>query len=251
MGGRVRDGAVDDLARRVRGVGALADPARLELYRLVVAADDAVSREQAATALGLPAHQVRFHLDRLVADGLLEVEYRRLTGRSGPGAGRPAKLYRRSAREVVVSLPERRYDLAGHLMAEAIDAATSSGVPVDEALRASATAHGRALAVRASAAAGEDEPPAPDLPAVLAALAAEGYEPRASGGEVTLANCPFHALMREHTALVCGMNLALLSGFGEAFGCAARLDPGPGRCCVVLTVPGAPAGGALPAGAVG
>ncbi len=215
----------DDLARRVRGVGALADPARLELYRLVAAADDAVGREQAATALGLPLHQVRFHLDRLVADGLLDVEYRRLTGRSGPGAGRPAKLYRRAARDVVVSLPERRYDLAGRLMAEAIDAATTTGVPVDEALGAAATAHGRRLATRASVA------------QVLEALAAEGYEPRASGREVVLANCPFHALMREHTSLVCGMNLALLSGFGEALGCTARLDPGPGRCCVVLTVP--------------
>lgn len=227
----------DDLARRVRGVGALADPARLDLYHLVAAADDAVSREQAATALGLPLHQVRFHLDRLVADGLLDVEFRRLTGRTGPGAGRPAKVYRRSARDVVVSLPERRYDLAGRLMAEAIHAATSAGVPVDEALRASATAHGRALASRATA---EPDPPAgapAPMTAVLEALAAEGYEPRASGREVALANCPFHALMRDHTALVCGMNLALLSGFGEALGCAARLDPVPGRCCVVLTVP--------------
>lgn len=230
--------ADDDLARRVRGVGALADPARLDLYRLVAAADDAVSREQAATALGLPLHQVRFHLDRLVADGLLDVEYRRLTGRTGPGAGRPAKLYRRSARDVVVSLPERRYDLAGRLMAEAIDAATASGVPVDEALRASAVAHGRALAARASAE--PDSAPsrgAASVTAVLEALAAEGYEPRASGREVALANCPFHALMRDHAALVCGMNLALLSGFGEALGCAARLEPAPGRCCVVLTVP--------------
>ena len=225
----------DDLARRVRGVGALADPARLDLYRLVAAADDAVGREQAATALGLPLHQVRFHLDRLVADGLLEVEYRRLTGRTGPGAGRPAKLYRRSARDVVVSLPERRYDLAGRLMAQAIDVATTSGEPVDTALRAAATAHGRALAAGAVPSP-EGEPAA--VPAVLRALEAEGYEPRASGGEITLANCPFHALMRDHAALVCGMNLALLSGFGEALGCAARLDPGPGRCCVVLTVRG-------------
>lgn len=241
------EAADDDLARRVRGVGALADPARLDLYRLVAAAEDAVSREQAATALGLPLHQVRFHLDRLVADGLLEVEYRRLTGRTGPGAGRPAKLYRRSGRDVVVSLPERRYDLAGQLMARAIDAATTSGVPVDEALRASAFAHGQALAARASGergaasdrAEGEPVPASASVASVaevLEVLAAEGYEPRAAGRDVTLANCPFHALMREHAALVCGMNLALLSGYGEAVGCAARLDPGPGRCCVILTV---------------
>lgn len=215
----------DDLARRVRGVGALADPARLDLYRFVAAAGDAVSREQASTALGLPLHQVRFHLDRLVADGLLDVEHRRLTGRTGPGAGRPAKLYRRSARDVAVSLPERRYDLAGRLMAEAIETSSSGGVPVGEALAASAAGHGRALAERAAS----------DGATVLDALAAEGYEPRASGAEVALANCPFHALARDHGPLVCGMNLALLAAFGEVVGAAARLEPAPGRCCVVLT----------------
>src|SRR3954449_6016107 len=98
----------DDLA----SLGALAEPSRRALYEAVVAAAEPVSREQAAEAVGLPLHSVKFHLDRLVDEGLLEVEFRRLSGRRGPGAGRPAKLYRRARTEISVSLPARRYDLA-------------------------------------------------------------------------------------------------------------------------------------------
>ncbi|MGY1604858.1 helix-turn-helix transcriptional regulator [Geodermatophilus sp. SYSU D00815] len=207
----------DELA----AVGALADPARRALYRFVVAADGPVGRDQAAAGVGLPRHTVRFHLDRLVADGLLETEYRRLSGRRGPGAGRPAKLYRRAAREFAVTLPERHYDLAGRILAGAVAAAGDG--PVGPAVAAAAAAEGRRLA----------EPAAP-LADVLTGL---GYEPRPDGDGVVLANCPFHTLAAAHPQLVCGLNLDLLAALlderGEA-GVAARLDPGPGRCCVVL-----------------
>ena len=55
-----------------------------------------MGRDQAAQGVGVPTHTAKFHLDRLVDEGLLEVEFRRLSGRTGPGSGRPAKLYRRS-----------------------------------------------------------------------------------------------------------------------------------------------------------
>lgn len=101
----------EDIATRLRTVGALSEPARRELYLYVAAQVEPVGRDQAAAETGLPRHVVKFHLDRLVDEGLLEIEFRRLSGRQGPGSGRPAKLYRRSAREVSVSLPERHYDL--------------------------------------------------------------------------------------------------------------------------------------------
>ena len=88
------------LRSRASSIGALADDTRRELYELVVGAQEPVGREQAARALCLPLRTVAFHLDRLADEGLLEVEFRRLTGRTGPGAGRPSKLYRRAAREV-------------------------------------------------------------------------------------------------------------------------------------------------------
>ena len=94
----------DDLTD-VMGVAALADPLRRRLYRYVARSAEPVGREEAAAAVEVPVHTAKFHLDRMVDDGLLTVEFRRLSGRSGPGAGRPAKLYRRSEHEFTVSLP--------------------------------------------------------------------------------------------------------------------------------------------------
>jgi predicted ArsR family transcriptional regulator len=213
----------DEFAAQVTGVGALADPARRALYRFVAGAGAAVSRDQAAEGVGLPRHTVKFHLDRLVEDGLLDTEYRRLSGRRGPGAGRPAKLYRRSARQFDVTLPRRHYDLAGEVLAAAVDSAAAQGVPVLDAVAGSAAAEGRRLAAPGTA-----------LVDVLAGL---GFEPRATDDGVLLGNCPFHALAAEHTALVCGMNLGLLGALLEERGepgVRATLDPAPGRCCVVL-----------------
>src|SRR3954471_10813065 len=166
----------DQLAASAAGIGALADPARRALYRYVAAAAGPVSRDQAAAGVGLPRHTVKFHLDRLVDDGLLETEFRRLSGRRGPGAGRPSKLYRRSARQIAVTLPERHYDLAGQILAGAVDTAAARGTPVLAAVDAAATAEGRRLAA-----------PQTPLSDVLAGL---GFEPRENGDGVVLGNCP-------------------------------------------------------------
>src|SRR4051812_10957677 len=117
----------DERAAQVSAVAALAEPTRRRLYEHVVRQDGPVSRDDAATATHVPRATVAFHLDKLVDEGLLDVVFERRTGRSGPGAGRPSKLYRRAACEVTVSLPERRYDLAGGLLAAAMEEAQSSG----------------------------------------------------------------------------------------------------------------------------
>ncbi|HSR22769.1 MAG TPA: helix-turn-helix domain-containing protein [Candidatus Eisenbacteria bacterium] len=226
-----------DFAADVSGVGSLAEPVRRDLYLYVVAQPEPVSRDQAAAGVGVPRHTAKFHLDRLVEEGLLDTDFRRISGRQGPGAGRPSKLYRRSAREVSVSLPERHYDLAGHLMAQAIGAAAAEGTPVLAALHRAAAEAGAALGERARAEADTDAGRDP-LGTVCEALAAHGYEPHRHGDGVTLANCPFHALAQEHTQLVCGMNLALIGAVTQSLGdgaLEARLDPGEGRCCVVVS----------------
>jgi predicted ArsR family transcriptional regulator len=226
-----------DFARRVSRLAALAEPVRRALYHFVVAQPDPVSRDQASEGVGVARHTAKFHLERLVEEGLLVTESRRLTGRSGPGAGRPTKLYRRSADAVSVTVPERHYDLAGQLMAGAIEAATRDGTDVREALHQIAAAHGATLGRGAATATGPDAPPEEQRRTVIATLASHGYEPRLDGDVVTLANCPFDALAKQHTELVCGMNLALLAevaGQWAGSGMVARLDPTPGRCCVTL-----------------
>ena len=218
-----------DLAAQAAGIGALADPTRRALYEYVVAQPGPVGREQAAAALDIAQHNVNFHLDRLVSEGLLEVEYRRLSGRSGPGAGRPSKLYRRADREFTVSLPPRRYDLVGEILAAAVGR-VAEGLPLADALHKVAREEGNDVGAAAS---GLD--PADPLAAVARVLASQGYEPKIDGDVVVLSNCPFDTLAKKHTDLVCGLNRDFVQGVADGLGCSeveARLEPEPGRCCV-------------------
>ena len=227
-----------DFADRVSGIGALAEPVRRELYLYVCAQAQPVGREQVADAVGVALHKVKFHLDRLVDEGLLEVEYARISGKKGPGAGRPAKLYRRGATEVAVSLPERQYALAGELMAQAIEDSASKGLPVLEALNVAAAEHGVAMG-RAAIERRGPSTPAEALDIACATLAAHGYEPQAEGDRVVLANCPFHALTEGHTDMVCGMNFALINAMVHTIDpdtLESHLDAAPGRCCVTLAL---------------
>lgn len=217
-----------DLGSQARGIATLADATRRGLYEYVVAQDAPVGREQAATALALAQHTANFHLDKLVDEGLLQAEFRRPEGRTGPGAGRPSKFYRRSDQEWSISLPERRYDLVGHILAAGVERAGRDGVPLDEALDAAARDQGTAL--------GESAGGPADLRRFAAVLGSQGYEPQVDeDAVVTLANCPFDALAKQHTALVCGLNRSYVQGVADGLGCdriEAELAPEPGRCCV-------------------
>jgi predicted ArsR family transcriptional regulator len=220
---------------RVRGVAALDHPVTQSVYRLLAERGE-LSRDGAAESLELARSVAAFHLDKLVDAGLADVRFERLTGRSGPGAGRTAKVYRRSDTEIGVSLPERRYDLAGGLLAEAVERSSHEGVPVARALRRAASEAGRRIGEVARVAAGRRSARAKRRDAVVGVLERHGYEPHLRGGEVVLTNCPFHALAEQHRDLVCGMNLELLNGVIDGADGAdvleARLAPQPGYCCV-------------------
>jgi predicted ArsR family transcriptional regulator len=226
-----------DRQQRISALAALDQPLRRELFRLVGARDTAVSRDEAAEALGIPRSVAAFHLDKLAEAGLVEVRFERTTGRTGPGAGRPAKLYRRSPAETAVSVPDRHYDLAGSLLATAIDESTRTGAPVAECLATTARTAGRDLAEEIGLAWAAGHGPRSRRDEVVQVLERCGYEPRTVGRDaIALRNCPFHRLAEQHRSLVCGMNLDLLSGLLEGSdgteGLSARLDPQPGYCCV-------------------
>ncbi|MFG2577553.1 helix-turn-helix transcriptional regulator [Streptomyces sp. NPDC048481] len=232
----------------IEAIAALQDPVRRRLYEYVSGQGREVGRNEAAEATGIARTLAAHHLDRLTEAGLLESGSRRLTGRSGPGAGRPAKVYTRSRSERTVSLPARDYRTAAELLAEAAEQAG-----LDDGLRTAARRRGESL--RGSAA------PCDGLEDALELLAARGYEPHLegadgrSGGEdreereagegarppekaqrvVRMRNCPFHAVAERFPPLVCGMNLALLEGLlGTDGAVRARMDARPGECCVVI-----------------
>lgn len=219
--------------RRAASVAALADPLRRALYRFVAEQPGAVSRDQAAEGVEVPRHTAKFHLDRLVEEGLLVTEFRRLTGRTGPGAGRPAKLYRRARKEISVSLPSRRYDLAGHVLADAVERALD-GTPMPEAVDVAADAAAHAVAT------------AYDDASVADVLGALGYEPRPDGG-LRLANCPYDRLAADHADLVCAVNERFIAGLCSALGSeepVARTGtgPSPSGCCVRIGAEESPTG---------
>jgi predicted ArsR family transcriptional regulator len=178
-----------------------------------------------------------FHLDKLADLGLLDVEFKRPPGRGGPGAGRPAKLYRAGAREVSFSFPPREYELAGELLAKAMSVSLHDGVPVDQALNDTARTVGHTLGRRALEQTGEAVAGQIMVDAACDVLSSCAYQPHDEGDQVVLLNCPFHALAQQYRDLVCGMNLALMTGLTEELegaGLEARLDPHPGECCVRL-----------------
>ena len=229
-------------------IASLADATRRRLYALITERDDPLTRDEAARLAGIARPLAAFHLDRLVDAGLLSVDYRRPPGRGGPGAGRPAKRYRRIDRDVAVSLPERRYQLAAELFAAGLtrEGTNTTADTVDQAARS----HGDRLGHAARRAAGVRPSRARLTDAAIEALAGEGFEPildapersarRPAGSTVRLRNCPFHALVADHRDLTCGMNLALMEGFVEGLGldgATARLDPKPDRCCVLIDLP--------------
>jgi predicted ArsR family transcriptional regulator len=215
----------------VAALGLLAEPARRRLYDWVTAQDRPVGREEAANALGITRALATFHLDRLADAGLLDSGYRRLSGRVGPGAGRPARVYWRAERAFQVSLPARRYERLAHLFASALERFDHEPAPLLEAAYE--------LGERLGAAEASGQPAA----RLLAALVAGGYEPVIDdAGVVRLRNCPFDALADAHRPLVCGTNLALARGLVDGSGASAvtpALDFQPGRCCVAF-LPGDP-----------
>ena len=221
------------LSRDVAAVAALNDPTRLALYRFVVGSARLVSRDEAAEAVGIRREMAAFHLDRLANEGLLDVQFRRLSGRHGPGAGRPAKLYRRSARKVQVTLPQRRNELAARLLAEALNDKRSA----TESLVNAARTFGEALGEQARRDAGAGAGRRRLIEHGVAALAAWGYEPSLDDGRITLRNCPFDDL-RDYPDVVCGLlNRALLEGVVVGLGAdgvMAVFDPRPDQCCVVI-----------------
>jgi predicted ArsR family transcriptional regulator len=222
-----------DLEDEIDAVAALKDPVRRALFLYVEGAGDDVSRDEAAKAAGISRALAAFHLDKLVEEGLLDTSFRRLNGKAGPGAGRPSKLYRRSERELSVTLPAREYELAARLLAQAME----SGADPRAALAGVAREAGRSIGEQAGGAARGRSREA-GLTRVMAELARHGFSPCRDGRRIYLRNCPFHGLSRDHTELVCGMNLALMEGLVDGAArsrLSARLDPAPGRCCVVLS----------------
>jgi len=227
---------MDKLAADINGVALLDDPVRRAIYLFVVDQPDDVGRDQVARAVRVSRALAAFHLDRLVDARLLDAGFRRRAPRSGRGAGRPPKVYRRSARQIDVTLPRREYAFLAELMAASIDDPRSSDPA--QSLRRRASDLGTSLGADARRRAGVRPTRRRLVAAAEGVLRAQGFAPyRAADGALCLRNCPFDALVPKHRDLVCAMNVELNDGLLKGLrlgGVRPSFEPTDGRCCVVL-----------------
>jgi len=219
---------------QLEAAAALADPLRRALYRYVCAADGEVGRDEAAQAVGMGRHRVASQLDRLAEAGLLQVSFRRLSGRSGPGAGRPAKLYRASELQIDISMPPQRYDVAADVFAGALEAADVPQAAVDGA----AWAFGHTLGEEARSAGGGRNSHRRSVAALEALADHYGFQPAIAGRRMALTNCPFRSLVENRGQIVCRMNLSLfrgmLAGLGGGMEASTSAAPEGRGCCVTV-----------------
>lgn len=225
------------LRKGAKTVGVLDDDLRRRMYLFIRGLGRPVSRDEAAEHVGISRKLAAFHLDKLLAHGLLVAHYARPAGRIGSGAGRSSKLYEASDLEIDVSIPERRYDVVGEIMVAAL--AQDSDEPARKVAKRIAYEKGRAIGAEV-----KDElrlrPPGNERALSVAeeTLSGYGFEPyRESEGTISLRNCPFHSLARQAPDLVCGLNREFIDGMLRGLGnesVEAALEPKPGACCVKL-----------------
>jgi predicted ArsR family transcriptional regulator len=224
--------------QQLAAVALLADELRQRLYRFVCAQPGPVTRDQAATAVGISRKLAAFHLDKLVSAGLLEATAPDPASRR-PGPGRAPKAYQPAATELAISIPQRRYGALGDVLAQAIVAdGPASGARL--AAHQLARDRGQALGerVRTERRLGRLGPERA-LTVAGELLAACGYAPARTPTQpgLVLRNCPFQQLARRAPELICGLNQEFMAGL--LAGLRARrveavLQPDPARCCVLL-----------------
>jgi predicted ArsR family transcriptional regulator len=225
---------MESFEQSLAAVGALADELRRGMYLFIRQQRRPVGRDEAAEAVGISRKLAAFHLDKLVEMGLLTAHYSRLSGRAGPGAGRPSKLYEPTEADVSVSIPSRSYDFAGQVLVNAI---ADSPTPSQDAVRASARDQGMQLGQRVKSERRLRTPSSKKALGVARDVLYErGYEPYIDDqASLRLGNCPFHALAQQSVEIVCGLNKAFIEGLLTGLGSDqldAVLDPRPGECCV-------------------
>jgi predicted ArsR family transcriptional regulator len=220
----------------IKAVAVLDDGLRHGMYEFIRTARHPVTREQAAEAVGISRKLAAFHLDKLVAAGLLRSHSEPVGGLRK--VGRTPKVYEPTDADIQISIPERQHDVLAAILITAVLTEGEDETARQSAMRA---AHERGQVVAAT----ERERLRPGrLGAERALTLSEGllkrhgYQPdRVSPTRICLRNCPFHPLAEQAPDLVCGLNHAFLTGFLtglDALAVEAVLQPRGGECCVEL-----------------
>ena len=219
----------------VAAIAALDDDVRRALYEHVRSAGTPVTREEAATAVGISRNLAAFHLDKLVDLGVLRSGFGPAAGRR---VGRAPRLYEPAEEDIAVRVPERSPELLASILVEAVSTERADERAEQAVLRV-AGERGAALGAAERARLRGGRVGAERALATSAELLARhGFEPFREEGSVRLRSCPFHPMAGMAPVLVCGLNRAYLAGMVERLDAddrvVAELAPRQGQCCVEL-----------------
>jgi predicted ArsR family transcriptional regulator len=220
-----------------RALAVLCEPRRREVYEYVASEGRPLSRDDVSAALGMGRSLAAFHLEKLAAAGFLDYTFERpAEAGPGPAVGRRSKYYSVGQGEIELSLPPRRYDIAGGILARAVAASRNGSDPVTAARRV-ARADGRLFGEQ-FADPGRTSP-RKTIAAAKRALTHFGYGPAIDHGQIRLSNCPFQTLSEAEPDVVCGLNESFVRGLlegiqGDPAVVAARHNRERTECCVLV-----------------
>lgn len=188
----------------------LGDTTRRGIYISVREAPEPVTVAHIAAAFDLHPNVARHHLDRLVADGWLQVTHRRSSDRRGPGAGRPAKHYEPTDKEISLQFPMRRYDLLAELLCRVLQRVAPETAPL--IAEEVGEEYGRELAAEIGLP--EDAGFAVAVQAVARTMMGMGFDTHAQPAARTLLtkSCPFGETATKHPELVCKLDQGIVRG---------------------------------------
>ncbi len=192
----------------------LGDPTRRGIYVTVRESAEPMTATQLAELFGIHPNVARHHLDRLAADGYLRVSRRRRNGKSGPGAGRPAKCYEATPKEIAIQFPPRRHELLSELLVRVVERLAPEHGP--EMAEQVGREYGRDIArqIGMPEEAGFDAA----VRAVAVAMTGVGFDMSLDdeSGQLLTRSCPFGQTAADHPDVVCKLDQGIVSGLMEA-----------------------------------
>jgi predicted ArsR family transcriptional regulator len=189
---------------------ALGDPTRRGIYITVRESAEPLTTSAIAELFGIHPNVARHHLDRLAFDGYLEVTHRRASGKGGPGAGRPAKCYQASNKEISVHFAPRRFELLVEMLIRVLDEVAPENV--GQVAESVGRDYGKELAAEIGM---PDEPGySGAVQAVARAMTGLGFsvDPDVEGQRLLTSHCPFGEAATSHPEVICSLDRGIVAG---------------------------------------
>jgi predicted ArsR family transcriptional regulator len=203
----------------------LGDPTRRAIYIAVRESAESLTTADVAKLFTLHPNVARHHLERLADDGYLKVSHRRAAGKGGPGAGRPAKCYEATAKEVSVHFAPRRFEMLVEMLMRVLDEVAPDNVG------AVAEAVGRSYGEELASEIGVPDEPGYDgaVRAVASAMTGLGFsvDPDVSGQRLLTSHCPFGEAATSHPEVICSLDRGIVAGMfgGLSYSCNPVVIP--------------------------